>query len=107
MSIQAFATAQNCSSDDLSPIAAELQSILSGAATEIKNLAGQPLDIVLGAVNGAGQITVSELAQLIDGLLTDVIGALGALEITLGPEIETLVSGVLSDVMYVSLSIAQ
>jgi len=94
-----FATAQNCSSDDLSPIAAELQSILSGAATEIKNLAGQPLDIVLGAVNGVGQITVPELAQLIDGLLTDVIGALGVLEITLGPKIQTLISGVLCDVI--------
>jgi hypothetical protein len=83
-----------------------MQHIISAAATEIQNLAGQPLDIILGAVDGVGQVTVPELAQLIDDLLTNVVGCLGDLEATLGPKIDTLIDDVLCDAMYVAFSFA-
>ena len=103
----AYADAQNSTSDALSPIATEIQTILSGAATEIRSLAGQPVDIVLGAVGGVGQTTVPELAELIGDLLRNVVGALGRLAIVLGPKIDKLLSGVLRDVVYVTLSFPQ
>jgi hypothetical protein len=87
--------------DELTPIANEIEGILSEAAEEILELAGQPIEIVMGTVDGVGLITVPELAKLIDDLLGNVINSLDALEDTFGPKVKAIISDVFCDVMYV------
>lgn len=86
----------------MSPIASQIQLILSGATNEINDLAGEPIDIILATVDGNGKLTVTELAELTAGLLELVVGCLGDLEANLGPKVETLISGVLGSTVYVS-----
>jgi len=86
------------STGEIAPIAAELKTILEGVVVDIKGLAGQPINIILGAVDGVGETTVPELAKLVADLLTNVVDAVVDLEDTIGAEIKGILSGVLCDV---------
>lgn len=81
-----------------------MEYILVDAVAEVKDLVGKPLKEILCAVDGVGEITVSELAHLVADLIEDVVEALDRLEHTLGPKIKHLIKDVLHDVMYVALT---
>lgn len=89
----------NTQGDALGPIADQIQAILGAAATEIQHLAGQPTDIILGAANGVGQVTVEDLGRLVTDLLKQVVGALGHLSKALGPKIGKLIHDLLRDLV--------
>ena len=101
--IIAFANIANATSRDLRPIVNEVNSIISAAVTEIEDLVGQPNLVVFATMDGTGQITVLELAQVVRDFLKCIITAFDNLSETIGMDnIDTLVQGVLYDVVWVS-----
>lgn len=101
--ITAFANIANATSRDLRPIVNEVNSIISAAVTEIEDLVGQPNLVVFATMDGTGQITVLELAQVVRDFLKCIITAFDNLSETIGMDnIDTLVQGVLYDVVWVS-----
>lgn len=101
------AGAQGGSSEALGPIADQIQAILAAAAAEIQHLTGQPMDIILGAADGVGQVTAEDLARLTTDLLKQVVGALGHLRKALGPKIGKLIHDLLRDLLYGTSSFLQ
>ncbi|PSR76222.1 hypothetical protein EW026_g5800 [Hermanssonia centrifuga] len=73
-----YITASNCTVSALTPLVGQLKGALSDAVGEVNKLVGQPAEIILATVDGAAQITVIELAQLISTLVILIFTALGA-----------------------------
>lgn len=83
-----------------------MQSILSSALSELKNLTGQPTDIILANADGTGQLSTYELATGVSGLITTVVSPLGSLGSTVGLDVVGgLLTGVLGVVLYVFCAI--
>ena len=64
-----YIKAENCTSEVLTPIVADIKVAISGAIVEVNALIGQPAAVILASVNGGVIVTVSELAALVAGLL--------------------------------------
>ncbi|KAF7984154.1 hypothetical protein HWV62_16814 [Athelia sp. TMB] len=97
LSLPAFTTVENATEAALGPIASSLESILSAAAAEVENLLGQPLEIILGAVNDDGKAAVADLAKTVSDLVTITVGALNQVATLEGSKIQTLVATLFSD----------
>ena len=73
-----FITPANATVDALTPIINDLKGVLNTAVADVNALVGAPAATLLAGVDGAAQVTVQELAQLVADLLNAVFGALGA-----------------------------
>ena len=62
-------TPANCTVQTLTPIVAGIKAEISNAIIDVQALIGQPAAVILARVDGSAQVTVTELAQLIGGLL--------------------------------------
>ncbi|KAH9936803.1 uncharacterized protein BXZ73DRAFT_89303 [Epithele typhae] len=105
-----FVTAENCTVQALTAPVHDIQTILLGTVAELKELVGQPVDIILASVEGTAQITVEELAHIICGLLTIVFTGVRAVLIVAGAAIDAtvfnllvLVGGVVGELLAVLL----
>ncbi|KAE9390127.1 hypothetical protein BT96DRAFT_946361 [Gymnopus androsaceus JB14] len=73
----AYITTENCTVADLTPIVYDIKVVLTGAIKDVESLTGVALITVLTTVEGV-VLTVSDVAQLVFGLLTLIFGGLSA-----------------------------
>ena len=64
MSCVAYIKPENCTSEVLTPMVADMKSVFAAAIVEVQALAGQSGDVILGV-----DVTVSVLAELVGDLL--------------------------------------
>ena len=84
-----YVAERTCSGYHLDTLGDNVKAVLSPAIDEIKGLAGQPVETVLAAVDGSGQISVTALSQSITNVFT-VCCILFAWLINLGKLIQSM-----------------
>ena len=65
-----FLTADNATTDVISPILTDVVNLVDEALSSVKLLVGQPVDVILKSVDGTVTVTLVEVAQLLAGVLT-------------------------------------
>lgn len=60
----------NATIDVITPIVNNIKGVLGGALGDVNGLVGQSTSVILATVDGTAQVTVTELAQIIAGLMT-------------------------------------
>lgn len=64
-----FITSENATVEAINPIVDQIKTIINGAIDDVNTLAGQPVEVILAAVEGTAQISTQELAKLVADLL--------------------------------------
>lgn len=62
-------TAETATTEIVGPIVTDLTTVLNGAISEVKALAGQPVEAILAPVEGTVLLTVADLAGIVSSLL--------------------------------------
>ncbi|THH18161.1 hypothetical protein EW146_g2791 [Bondarzewia mesenterica] len=72
-----YIVAGNATHEAVQPIIADVTVVISDAVNALNNLVDKPVADILLTVDGTAQITLTEVAQLLAGVICLVFGALG------------------------------
>ncbi|EMD36152.1 hypothetical protein CERSUDRAFT_115123 [Gelatoporia subvermispora B] len=95
-----YVNKQNATLEVIEPVVVNIKGVFAEAVVEVQGLMGQSQDVILAPITGAVAITVTELAQIVAGLLTLVFEVLGTV-------LAVVDSSILDCVTYLLVSLAE
>ncbi|KAI0916627.1 hypothetical protein AcW1_010177 [Taiwanofungus camphoratus] len=88
----------NATIDVITPIVNNIKGVLGGALGDVNGLVGQSTSVILATVDGTAQVTVTELAQIIAGLMTLIFDAVSVVLDVVSSDLSDCVTSLLCTV---------
>ncbi|KAI5116696.1 hypothetical protein M0805_000021 [Coniferiporia weirii] len=83
-------TITNATTGTVTPLLGQVVNIVGAAVDDVNKLVGAPVGVILASAEGTVQVTITEVAQLLAGVLTVVVSALGGVLKIVGGDLSIL-----------------